>query len=111
MRYRKKPVVIEAFEMTRDRRRGNIDWPQWLHAAWNDGTLRPSGDGPSLSDRLIIKTLEGDQLVSWGDFIIQGVKGELYPCKPDIFALTYEPVDLLKDYVEPLSPERAKASE
>lgn len=46
----------------------------------------------ALPDLLEIVTLEGKHLVSWGDWIIRGVKGELYPCKPDIFAATYEKV-------------------
>ncbi len=98
-KFRKKPVVIEAFQMTREHRASNEHWPNWLHAAWNEphdilGALfckdYPNSDG---TDNLCILTLEGVHLVDWGDWIIQGVKGELYPCKPDIFALTYEPVD------------------
>lgn len=94
-KYRKKPVVIEAFQMTPERRINNSEWPDWLNQAWNKSTTEPgalvnriegSGDGP-----LCIQTLEGLMNVDWGDFIIQGVKGELYPCKPDIFAATYEP--------------------
>ena len=45
------------------------------------------------NDPLLIKTLEGDLTVSPDDWIIQGVKGEIYPCKPDIFAATYEPAE------------------
>ena len=97
MKYRKKPVVIEAFQMTRERRASNVEWPEWMHRAWNQevtcpGALYPTelgtGDGT-----LSIHTLEGEHLVSWGDWIIQGVQGELYPCKPDIFAATYEAVE------------------
>jgi len=97
--YRKKPVVIEAFQMTEAARRSNDDWPSWMHDAWNvnhgeEGSLQPSAypesDG---TDELEIVTLEGTHRVSWGDWIIQGVKGELYPCKPDIFAATYEAVE------------------
>jgi hypothetical protein len=44
------------------------------------------------TDPLIIKTLEGDHVISPGDFLIKGIQGELYPCKPDIFEATYEPV-------------------
>ena len=99
MKYRKKPVVIEAFQMTKERRSNNVDWPEWLHRAWNKGQEEegsvfpsdfPDSDG---TDRLMIKTLEGNHLVSWGDYIIEGVSGELYPCKPDIFEKTYEPVE------------------
>ena len=95
MKFRKKPVVIEAFQMTRERRASNADWPNWLHEAWNkergeQGALYPEKPG---GDVLAIGTLEGEHRVSWGDWIIQGVNGELYPCKPDIFEKTYEPVD------------------
>jgi hypothetical protein len=94
-RFRKKPVVIEAFQMTVERRMDNSEWPNWLNRAWNGdpyqlGTLqRVDADAP-LPDLLQIVTLEGLLLVSWGDWIIRGVKGELYPCKPDIFEATYE---------------------
>jgi len=95
-KYRKRPVVIEAFQMTRERRIDNSDWPTWLNKAWNKErgiigavypTIENGGDGT-----ISIHTLEGEHLVSWGDWVIQGVQGELYPCKPDIFAETYEAV-------------------
>jgi len=94
--YRKKPVVIEAFQMTPKRRTDNSDWPEWLNRAWNmerdeEGAVYPSVRGGVVC-QLEIRTLEGAHLVSWGDFIIQGVHGELYPCKPDIFNATYDPV-------------------
>ena len=99
MKFRKKPVVIEAFQMTKDRRGDNAEWPDWLNQAWNKkceetGSVWPA-DYPKSSgnDRLVITTLEGDMMVEWGDWIIRGVKGELYPCKPDIFAATYEPAE------------------
>lgn len=98
MKFRKKPVVIEAFRMTKERRADNSEWPEWLNRAWNEmwpalGAVScedfPTSDG---RDRLVISTLEGVMTVGWDDWIIQGVKGELYPCKPDIFAATYEAV-------------------
>lgn len=82
--------------MTHERREDNADWPIWLHKAWNlcigeVGAVYPENvpfsDG---KDQLRIKTLEGVMVVGWDDFIIRGVKGELYACKPDIFELTYE---------------------
>lgn len=93
-RFRKVPVVIEAFQMTEARRTDNSAWPNWLNAAWQEerevpGSLHPTVEGTD-NGTLSIKTLEGEQLVSWDDFIIQGVQGEIYPCKPDIFAETYE---------------------
>lgn len=98
MKYRKKPVVIEAFQMTHLRRFDNADWPNWLHAKWNEGFHGDNGVFPAnmhfvdAGEELAIRTLEGIHLVSFDDWIIQGVKGELYPCKPDIFEMTYEEV-------------------
>lgn len=102
-KFRKKPVVIEAFQMTEERRKSNVDWPEWLHRAWNaevtHGECTPGSihteDWPNSKgdDRLIVHTKEGCMTVSWDDWIIQGVQGELYPCKPDIFEATYEAVE------------------
>lgn len=84
--------------MTRERRANNSEWPYWLHTAWNKcigevGAVYPEhvpfSDG---KDRLCIKTLEGVMTVGWDDYIIRGVEGELYACKPDIFHKTYEEV-------------------
>ena len=97
-KYRKKPVVIEAFQMTKERRVCNVEWPDWMHEAWNkdfddpsslSASEYPNSDG---TDKLAVQTLRGKCIVSWGDFIIQGVQGELYPCKPDIFKETYKEV-------------------
>ena len=98
MKFRKKPVVIEAFQMTLERRTDNSEWPMWLHKAWNEnedapGALQIVNRGDPMPNLLEIVTLEGKHLVSWNDWIIQGVKGELYPCKPDIFEATYERVE------------------
>lgn len=81
MKYRKKPVVIEAWQWN-----GTDNWleaPEWLQAVivhWSPKVL-------------YIPTLEGSMAASPGDWIIKGVKGEIYPCKPDIFAATYEPAE------------------
>lgn len=95
LKFRKRPVIIEAFQMTIERRWDNLEWPEWLHKAWNtdgEGSLFIDPDDPD-GAKLAIGTLEGVHRVSWGDWIIQGVQGEIYPCKPDIFEATYEPVD------------------
>ena len=97
MKFRKKPIVIEAFEMTREHRATNMDWPNWMHQAWQldretAGSLYPTEDSTG-DDTLSIGTLEGQHLVSWGDWIIKGISGELYPCKPAIFMATYESVE------------------
>jgi hypothetical protein len=81
MKYRKRPVVIEAF-------RYGIDLnPGWFHDAVTVGTVC------IFAASCEIFTLEGIHTARFGDWIIQGVKGELYPCKPDIFAITYERVE------------------
>jgi hypothetical protein len=99
-KFRKKPVVIEAFQITKETRQDNSEWPEWLHLAWNLSfdTMGMVGheDFPHSNgkDRLIIRTLEGVMTVGWNDWIIRGEQGELYACKPDVFVLTYEPVEL-----------------
>jgi len=100
MKDRKKPVVIEAFQMTQEQRWDNSEWPNWLHEAWQKdveevGSLfsAPDGQLEGEDDPLFIHTLEGNHKVLWGDYIIQGVHGELYPCKPDIFEKTYERIE------------------
>lgn len=82
MKYRKKPVVIDAVIVD-----PMANTPDWFRAAMQLGMIRPDlGRGG-----YVISTLEGDMHARRGDMIIRGVKGELYPCKPDIFAATYEP--------------------
>ena len=88
-KYTKKPVEIEAFQMTRARGWDQGEWPSWLIEAWRLGVLHNAPGDPS-PKRLVISTLEGDHNVSWSDYIIRGIKGELYPCKPDIFVATYD---------------------
>ena len=98
-KYRKKPVVIDAFQMTKPRRWDNSCWPTWLHVAWNKspaetGCVFCVDDagliGPGAN--LCVTTLEGTLAIAFDDWIIKGVNDELYPCKPDIFEQTYEPV-------------------
>lgn len=89
-KYRKKPVVIEAFEFHEDMGTHTAAIPMWFMEACGNRTVFEK-DGHTC-----IKTLEGDHIISDGDFVIQGIKGEIYPCKPDIFAATYEPVEFIK---------------
>lgn len=84
MKFRKKPVVIDAFQHKFDDT-STVPVPKWVFDASADGTF-VWRDG-----ELHIKTLEGLMHVSEDDWIIRGVKGELYPCKPDIFETTYDP--------------------
>ena len=81
-KYRKKPVVIEAMQFTNER----ID--RVLN--FIEGDCRAGFE--DLKPVLKIQTLEGEMTASLGDWIIKGVKGEFYPCKPDIFEATYEAV-------------------
>ena len=87
MKYRKKPVVIDAVVFTRK----NFD----EIVSFTNGTAhtlqterRPDG-----KCTCIIPTLEGEHIATEGDYIIRGVHGEFYPCKPDIFVKTYEVVE------------------
>lgn len=84
--YRKKPVVIDAFIL-------GTEWPDWWADAVTAGKITTHNNddrwrgGP---DYALIKTLEGEMRAERDDWIIRGVKGEIYPCKPDIFLATYE---------------------
>jgi len=77
MKYRKKPVVVDAVKLDID----NVDV---VCEFCSPRRAEPNPLG------VLITTLEGKMQASWGDFIIRGVKGEVYPCKPDIFNATYE---------------------
>lgn len=86
-KYRKKPVVIEAFQWTGDHK--HPEEPEWIVEAINRKEVWFIGEG---TENVImqIDTLEGVMTANRGDYIIKGVQGELYPCKPDIFEQTYE---------------------
>ena len=84
MKFRKKPVVIEAEQFTDDNKDRCFNFVRCNCTADRDGNGLPV---------LRIQTLEGDMTASLGDWIIRGVRGEFYPCKPDIFAATYEAVE------------------
>ncbi len=89
MKFRKKPVVIEA----RQFQTGNVgDLLKWINGgdtlAMDRAAICMAGP-PNIT----IRTLEGEMRAEHGDWIIKGIKGEFYPCKPDIFAETYEPAE------------------
>lgn len=85
--YRKKPVVIQAMQW-----QGEQSFDELYTFADADNNLGVVGMKDGRSDVAEIRTLEGVMEASVGDYIIKGVKGEFYPCKPEIFDMTYEPV-------------------
>ena len=100
MKYRKKPIIVSAFQMDKDTYEHLINGylssklPCWFKIAWG----KPVKETNSVTyweeeHRLTVETLEGELLISVDDFVIKGIKGELYPCKPDIFKKSYEKVD------------------
>ena len=90
MKATKKPVTIECFKYDGDLMNSNGEYyvPEWAVEAEKNGTIFFKDQG-----EMYIKTLEGDHHASVGDYIIQGVNGELYPCKSDIFEKTYDIVE------------------
>lgn len=86
--YRKLPVIIEAEQLRKD---NAAELARWCGGAL--GSEPPEDDRSPVKDWalvVIIKTLEGEMVARQGDWIIRGVKGEFYPCKPDIFEMTYD---------------------
>ena len=82
-KYRKKPVEIEAIQWTGENRKEVFEFCSKMYIHYI-----PGSDVPELR----VQTLEGSMIASIGDYIIKGIKGEFYPCKPDIFHLTYDEV-------------------
>ncbi len=88
-KYRKKPIVIEALQ---------LKWDTWDEMCEHAGAGKltdgkPEGQMHGEKIALAIPTLEGLMMADENDWVIRGVKNELYPCKPDIFEATYEPVE------------------
>ena len=81
-KFRKKPIVIEAVKFNSN------DLSEMLNA-WGPDFGRAVVEQEAES-HLVIHTLEGNMVAMWGDYIIKGIKGEFYPCKPDIFEASYE---------------------
>lgn len=86
-KFRKKPVVIDAFKL------GVDPIPDWFMDRVSDDTITLRGEMYRPLEGAEIATLEGVMRGDYGDYIIRGVQGEIYPCKPDIFAQTYEAVE------------------
>lgn len=89
MKYRKKPVVIEAFKWTGDHEQSED--PEWIVDKIKSGEVWIGRDRKKTE--IYIETLEGVMRGQRGDYIIKGLKGEIYPCKPDIFEASYEPAE------------------
>lgn len=88
--YRKKPVVIEA--MLYEGVESIPEAEKFVGKSFKIGSA--SYDGKKYTTAVVsIETLEGDMYISKGDYIIKGLKGEFYPCKPDIFEATYEALE------------------
>ena len=98
MKYRKKPVVIDAVQLTKNNVEDAvqfIDSDYLIRVVWlNKANIyKDKQDDKFNSPGIWIKTLEGDYLAREGDYIIKGIDGEYYPCKPAVFEKTYEKVD------------------
>ena len=95
MKYRKKPVVIEAFKLNE---RGLVG-ENWFWDAVTQNKIITHNFGKFYNEPVWreINTLEGVMIAKAGDYIIKGIQGEIYPCKPDIFEQTYESVDITLD--------------
>ena len=91
MKYRKRPVVIEAIQYNKNRSEIELFVGKELSQELESETAYVAGKGPPLFS-LIIPTLEGDHKAMPGDWIIKGVEGEFYPCKPAIFEKTYDAI-------------------
>ena len=97
MKFRKRPVEIEAIKLEKNMvsiQEVYVFMKWYTHTSCKMGQERwyEYLDKVMKEDGIIIPTLEGEHLARWGDYIIKGVKGEFYPCKADIFEMTYEVV-------------------
>lgn len=89
-KYRKKPVEIEAVQISEQTEFEILKWSEGK--VYSSPILEPTKENPT-GCYWQIQTLEGIMTAIPGDYIIKGVKGEFYPCKPDIFELTYEKIN------------------
>jgi hypothetical protein len=89
MKYKKKPVIIEAIQLLNN----NSSIEECLKFIYNVFITDDDIETVKNDKHIRIQTLEGDMKASFGDYIIKGVNGEFYPCKPDIFEKTYESIE------------------
>lgn len=90
MKYRKQPVVIDAIQFVGGAANRLAVLEFTGVSAPNAGTIYWRSNVENDVGEIVIRTLEGDMIASLGDWIIRGVEGEIYPCKPSIFAATYD---------------------
>lgn len=89
MKFKKKPVEIEAVRVSDLLKAAASNWkelPTWVRTSYEQGDI-VFGSG-----RIFIHTSEGEVQAEIGDWVIRGVRGEIYPCKPDVFSMTYEEI-------------------
>lgn len=89
MKYKKKPVIIEAIQLLND----DSSIEECLKFIYDVFITDDDIETVKNDGHIRIQTLEGDMKASFGDYIIKGVNGEFYPCKPDIFEKTYESIE------------------
>lgn len=89
-KFKKKPIEIEAIQWSGDEFN---EFPEWLREAWSKNIMIDEGSIMRIGNTIHINTLEGTMVAQPGDWIIKGINGELYPCKPDIFEKTYDFVE------------------
>jgi len=94
---KRQSTVIEAFQLTRETRRSNADWPSWMNKAWNLPRRKTNSLYPTIPNTstgiLSVMTQTGEHRVSFGDWIIRDDEGNLEKCGNHIFELTYKRVE------------------
>lgn len=108
MQFRKKPVVIEAYQMTPEAKKDHESWPTWLQEAEAKQEHEAGAVYfvvlPGQERGMFVRTLEGSMLVADNAWMIQGVQGELYPCDDTIFRQTYDPADAVQELIVTPAP-------
>ena len=98
MKYEKKTTTVEAFQMTKERRMDNSQWPEWLNRAWNGernkmGTLQRADLDAELPDEVVIVTYGGAQRVAFGDWLVLDQRGEVFPYQDGVFKQVFDRVN------------------
>lgn len=89
MKVRKKPITVEAWRIPKDSEEDTAEIPKWVIEGMMTGKIQLIDE----DKKVTIVTLEGPLQANQGDYVMKGVKGELYPCAADIFAMSYDIVD------------------